>query len=185
MERHFFIRRFIAILMGSMICVAVYAQQHTLEETDLNDLRNRELVLDFIENIRESYKRKDIAYISEVYLGEVYQGNDLNINRQNVYYSTMSKEEYLSNLRKAFAKNENINIKFEDVKIERHPRNPNIYGITLRQKWSTSTYNDDGWLFMMIDFTDKDNPLILKRTWQSYEKTPKDEIFKLEDFLND
>ena len=43
---------------------------------------------------------------------------------------------------------------------------PYIYGVTLRQRYSSDRYSDDGYLFLLWDFTDKSMPVIHVRTWQ-------------------
>ena len=160
---------------------------------EVADFRHREMILDFIESLRTAYNSKNTAYIEHtlsdyalIITGKVLQpqlNRDVpKLNETKVVYVTQDKTEYLKNLKNAFNKNEYINIKFEEIKLLQHGGNPNIYGVTLRQKWNSSSYRDDGWLFLMIDFTDEDNPLIWVRTWQPYEKTSKDEVFGLDDF---
>jgi len=127
----------------------------------------RQLILKFIENIHTAYYRKDKAY-----LNKVYSSNDV----------SRHEKEYFKKLKNVLSKDEYINFKFEDIDVAKHENNPNIYGVTLRQKWSTSTYNDEGWLFLIIDFTDENKPLIQGKKWLPYEKTPK-KVFSLSDLI--
>lgn len=62
-------------------------------------------------------------------------------------------------------------MKFSDIEIVEHPKYDNIYGVTLKQLWKTDRYQDEGYLFLMVDFRDSDNPLIQVRTWQPYKDT--------------
>ena len=68
----------------------------------------------------------------------------------------------------------------------RHPVNPNFYGVTLLQGWTSGKYHDDGYLFLLWDFTNEDAPQIHVRTWQpdkiGGKPLPKDEVFSLSDF---
>ena len=41
-----------------------------------------------------------------------------------------------------------------------------IYGIQIHQDYYSSTYGDTGYLFLMVDINDPDNPIISIRTWQ-------------------
>ena len=112
-------------------------------------------------------------------------------NQTQIQYSVQNKKQYLVNLKKVFKSNSYINITFDEILIERHESNPNIYGITLKQRLKSSGgYSDEGRLFLMIDYKDEDNPLIWVRTWQPLKdpNTGEDihynteEIFGLGDF---
>ena len=65
----------------------------------------------------------------------------------------------------------------------KHGAKPNIYGVILHQDWKTSTYMDDGWLFLLWDFNDPEKPQIHVRTWQSEQVVAKDGLFSLDDFF--
>jgi len=85
----------------------------------------------------------------------------------------------MERLRTVFRNNNFINVRFDEIEVMRHGGNPNIYGVTLQQHWNSSTYRDQGWLFLMIDFTDESNPLIWVRTWQALADMP----FGLDNFI--
>ena len=72
-----------------------------------------------------------------------------------------------------------MNIRFSGIELVKHSQYPEIYGVTLKQDWSSSTYSDVGYLFLMIDFRDEDNPLIKVRTWEP-EKDADGEIVTTE-----
>ena len=48
----------------------------------------------------------------------------------------------------------------------RHPTHPDIYGVSLRQGYASDLYADDGYLFLLWDFSDETAPKIHVRTWQ-------------------
>ena len=166
----------------------------------VEDFSRREVIVDFIENFRTSYNIKDIKYIESVFsdqaliiTGKVVKiapSKDRAINAllgtEKITYVTQTKKEYVQNLKQTFSRNKYIDIQFEDIEVVRHPKNDFLYGVTLKQKWGSSTYNDTGYLFLMIDFKDELQPMIHVRTWQpdSYngKELQKDELFKLNDF---
>lgn len=176
-----------------------------LENIPVEDLTRRQVILDFIEVFRTAYNRKDINYLNQVYsndaliiTGKVLKKKDpkkdtsanmmSTLGNVQVEYQIQNKQEYIEKLKRTFKKNSYINIKFEDVSVIKHPKRPNIYGITLKQYWNSSTYSDIGWLFLMINFEDSNNPSIEVRTWQpnmfddgSRERT-RDEVFSLDNF---
>lgn len=169
------------------------------ENNEVTDLRRRQIILDFVENFRTAYNRKDISFLEKVYsddaliiTGKVVKATkqsdvlSKNFSAEKIEYQVKTKTQYLSSLRNVFKKNTRINIIFDDIEVSRHPRYDEIYGVTLRQGWNTSTYSDIGYVFLMIDFRDDNNPLIHVRTWQpeklNGKDLNKDEIFTLGDF---
>jgi len=166
----------------------------------LEDFNRRQIILDFVENFRTAYNTKDLKYIGSIFsdqaliiTGKVIkqvQTKDQAINRllgtEKIVYVTQTKPEYIQNLKSTFSKNKYIDVGFEEIEVVRHPKNDLLYGVTLKQKWGSSTYNDTGYLFLMIDFKDEEHPMIHVRTWQpakfNGQELSKDNIFKLNDF---
>ena len=166
----------------------------------IEDSNRRQIILDFVENFRTSYNIKDIKYIESVFSDQalIITGKVVKITpnkdaaitallgSEKITYVTYTKKEYITNLKNTFSRNKYIDIQFEDVDVMRHPKNDFLYGVTLKQKWGSSTYNDTGFLFLMIDFKDDLQPMIHVRTWQpdSYngKQLQKDELFNLNDF---
>lgn len=68
-----------------------------------------------------------------------------------------------------------------------------FYGVTVHQLYANSSgYNDDGYLFMLWDFRDKNQVQIHVRTWQPRwmndnrtEEIAQEEIFTPGDFVID
>ena len=63
-----------------------------------------------------------------------------------------------------------------------HPKYPQVYGVNLKQSWTSSNYSDQGYLFLMIDFRDEKKPVIHVRSWQPLKDTPSEEVIELGDF---
>lgn len=156
----------------------------------VTDVRRRQLVLGFVEDVRTAYNRKDTQFIDQVYsndaliiIGKVLKrtGDSPNPVGVDFKYVTQTKADYLKNLKKVFANNTFINIKFDEIEVLKDEERDNIYGVTLRQRWNTSTYSDEGWLFLMIDFRNENEPQIWVRTWQPLE-VPRNKVFSLVDF---
>lgn len=165
---------------------------------DVTDYRRRQIIMDFVETFRTAYNRKDLGYIESVFsdaaliiTGKVVQRVNPEVRgtvggSETVEYQRQSKKEYVDKLRRIFASNSYINIKFSDVNITQHNKYKQMYGVNLLQGWNTSRYSDVGHLMLVIDFSDEDNPLIHVRTWQPNSINGKPlteaEIFKLQDF---
>ena len=65
-----------------------------------------------------------------------------------------------------FKTNSFIKINFDNIEIIRHPKHEKIYGVTLKQRWNSSNYSDEGYLFLMFDFKNFERPIIRIRSWQ-------------------
>lgn len=162
----------------------------------VTDLRRRQMILDFIENFRTAYNRKDLPLIESMYsddvliiTGQVYKATGdkmTGMDEEKVKYNKQTKSEYMTRLKRVFANNKYVNIGFDDISVLQHPVDNNIYGVTLRQAWRTSNYSDDGWLFLAVEFHSETDILIHVRTWQPYmlngKVFPRNEVFQLGEF---
>lgn len=166
----------------------------------LNDMERRMEILDYVERFRTSYNQKDIAFLNQVFsddaliiTGKVVKprklSDGISLSLPSVSYTKQSKQQYLANLKRVFKNVRYINVGFDDVQIKRHGSNPNIYGVRVVQNWKTSTYSDEGYVFMVWDFTNPEAPQIHVRTWQPMyldkakkQALPEKEIFNLNNF---
>lgn len=161
---------------------------------ELTDLRRRQLILDYVEQFRTAYNQKDINFLNQVFSDDalIITGKVITTKHaegftsQKIQYNKQSKEQYIRNLRGVFQRNSYIKVTFDDIEVMRHPVNPNFYGVTLLQGWTSGKYHDDGYLFLLWDFTNENAPQIHVRTWQpdkiGGKPLPKDEVFSLSDF---
>ncbi len=161
---------------------------------ELTDLRRRQLILDYVEQFRTAYNQKDINFLNQVFSDDalIITGKVITTKHregftsQKIQYNKQSKEQYIRNLRGVFQRNSYIKVTFDDIEVMRHPVNPNFYGVTLLQGWTSGRYHDDGYLFLLWDFSDENAPQIHVRTWQpdkiGGKPLPKDEVFSLSDF---
>lgn len=161
---------------------------------ELTDLRRRQLILDYVEQFRTAYNQKDINFLNQVFSEDaliitgtvIQQKHSEGFSTPKIKYNKLSKEQYIQKLRGVFARNSYIKVTFDEIEVMRHPVNPNFYGVTLLQGWTSGTYHDDGYLFLLWDFTNENAPQIHVRTWQpdkiGGKPLPKDEVFSLSDF---
>lgn len=164
---------------------------------ELTDLRRRQMILDYVEQFRTAYNQKDIDFLNMIYsddaliiTGKVitqrHLENDRFVSSQKIRYNKQTKQQYITNLGRLFRNARYFRVIFDDIEVMRHPTNPNFYGVTLHQGWTNNSYHDEGYLFLLWDFTDDYAPQIHVRTWQpdrlDGKMLPKDEIFTLSDF---
>lgn len=166
------------------------------------NVERRTIILGFVERFRTAYCRKDINFMNQIFsddaliiTGTVVQNrpNDMGQSSSKVVYNRQNKQQYLANLRRAFARNKYIEVKFEvldgECGVTQSQNNPNVYGVRLRQEWRSSNYSDDGYVFLLWDFRDENHPEIKVRTWQptyvgarnSGKKLEKENIFSIDD----
>jgi len=148
----------------------------------LDDLKRRQIILQFIEMYRTAYNKKDLDFIDKtlsnsalIITGSVvkkqsdsssYSVENSELSRDNVRYLKQSKKQYLKRLKMVFEKNDFIRVNFSDIQIVRHYKYKKVYGVKLKQRWNSSTYSDVGYLFLMIDFKNEKQPMIHVRAWQ-------------------
>lgn len=159
------------------------------------DTRQRREILKWVEDFRCYYNERNLKALNQIYSDDALiitgsvvmqkktQG-DMGVRlEQKVKYTVQSKERYISKLSQIFQNTRRINVEFDHISVVMHGAKPNIYGVTLHQKWQTSTYSDEGWLFLLWDFNDPEKPQIHVRTWQPDQVVAKDGVFTLDDFF--
>jgi hypothetical protein len=83
-----------------------------------------------------------------------------------VKHTRLSKQEYIRNVERSFKSNQFINIRFTDNDVKKMGVGADTYGIQIHQDYYSSSYSDTGYLFLMVDLNDIDQPCIKVRTWQ-------------------
>lgn len=144
----------------------------------VSDARERYEILKWLEDFRCYYNEKNIKALNQIYSDDALiitgsvvlqkrTSSDFNkAIENNANYKIQSKQEYLNRLNDIFRSNRKIKVEFDSIEVRRHGSRPHIYGVTLRQKWNSGSYRDEGWLFLLWDFNNPDYPQIYVRTWQ-------------------
>ena len=165
---------------------------------EVTDIKERMMILDYVEHFRTSYNQKDLKFLRQVFSDDalIITGKVVKVRKtevmpsgNRVIYTTQTKQQYLDNLSRAFKAAAYIKVTFDDVVIVEHPTLKGVYGVTVHQKWNTNRYSDEGYVFMMWDFRNPDMPQIHVRTWQpdyidkaKGEKLKPTDVFSLGDF---
>ena len=150
------------------------------------DKEKQMIILQYVERFRTAYNQKDISTIEKMFSDDalIITGRVVMAKPQGdqgaqfkVEYNKQNKQQYISNLRRAFLRNKWIDVKFsqigengEDVGcagITQSTKDKTKYGVRLRQSWKSSNYSDEGYLFLLWEFPeDGGDPIIHVRTWQ-------------------
>jgi len=162
---------------------AIPEQQYkaAMTYTSTIDLTRKEIILDFMENMKTAYIKKDIDFIERIFsdkaliiIGKKSQikeventdGMKMNLPKEKVEYIQITKSQYIERLKKVFQKNSYVNVAFDRFELSKHRKLDDFYGVTLRQRWNTPTYTDVGIMFFLIQFEKDSLPKIWVRTWQ-------------------
>ncbi len=146
------------------------------------------VIATFLENYKTAFALKRLDYLESVFddnatiiTGHIIKKNPkLNIegqattfgdNKPLIKYTRQTKSEYLRKLKICFQSNQFINIRFADNDVVKMGAGGETYGIQIKQDYYSSYYGDQGYLFLMVDFNDPENPSIKVRTWQP-ERNP-------------
>lgn len=189
------------------LTIAMNLYMNVLRDSkDVADHRYRELILDFTERFRTAYNEHNINFLRDVFSDDALIITGKVIERRTpdgirlpdeVIYKKQTKNQYLTKLENIFYNDKKnlIRVDFDEIKIMRHPNSApeyiRCYGVTLHQSYKSGTYRDEGYLFLLWDFTDENQPKIHVRTWQpdayskdgkTKERISEDEIFSIADF---
>lgn len=159
--------------------------------TDAVDKERRQEIIAFTEELRTAYNRKDIDFIRDVFsdqaliiVGNVVQSTDESSPyEQQVEYLRFGKQEYVERLERVFRNNSFIDVTFEKITILKHNKYPDVYGVNMDQYYKSSTYEDEGYLFLLVDFKDPEQPMIHVRVWQPLQQTPESTLFTMGDIV--
>lgn len=163
----------------------------------VTDERERREILKWVEDFRSYYNEKNINALNQIFSEDALiitgsivtpqknRGSDFKLKEKaQIRYTKQTKEQYISRLGKLFDNVRYINVDFDNISISRNGAHPEIYGVMLKQDWKTSGYCDNGWVFLLWDFSDEDHPQIHVRTWQpEYAVESDNDIFNMGDFV--
>ena len=148
-----------------------------LGHLDLSE-KSRTRIVGFLEDYRTAYATKNLEYLDKVFddnavivLGKRLQvAPQLNkegyMNNHRVQFTQLTKREFLRNLRRQFQSKDYINLHFSQNRIYQLQKGVERYGIEIKQDYYSSNYGDTGYLTLIFDLTNPDQPVIHVRTWQ-------------------
>lgn len=140
--------------------------------------KSRTRIVGFLEDYRTAYATKNLEYLDKVFddnavivLGKRLQvAPQLNkegyMNNHCVQFTQLTKREFLRNLRRQFQSKDYINLHFSQNRIYQLQKGVERYGIEIKQDYYSSNYGDTGYLTLIFDLTNPDQPVIHVRTWQ-------------------
>ena len=173
-----------------------------LTETAENDIWNnrwsadsRIVLTNFLEDYQTAYAFKQLDYLQKIFSDDaliivghvveykpVSQDGALYSNNKKVERTKKTKAEYMADLERQFSNKKYINIHFTNLEVKQASgSDKDVFGVQVRQYYNSSNYNDDGYLFLMVDLRGE-LPVIHVRTWQP-GKTDINDLITLRDLL--
>ncbi|MGN0036382.1 MAG: hypothetical protein ACI36X_04080 [Bacteroidaceae bacterium] len=160
---------------------------------------SRYTILQFMEDYQTAYALKREDYISTLFSegaliisgtmlkpASEYQSQDgatLVLSNDQVKYTVMNKQQYLSMLSKQFKQKDYVHLSFEDnitkiINVKRLPYGT-AFAIQIKQYYHSPNYSDKGYLSLVLDTSEK-QPIIHVRLWQPEKK----DMLSVEEFIN-
>ena len=149
-----------------------------------NDWERRQQIIKFVETYRTAYLTRDIETVDLMFAEDalILVGRKIKRkklpenavqfhklgNEPDYEYIKLTKKNYLNRQRKVFNAQKDIFLDFSSFDIVKKNNAKNVYGVEMRQSYASTTYSDEGYLFLLIDFTERDT-LIYVRAWQPNE----------------
>ena len=145
------------------------------------DWGNRQVIIKFLEKYRTAYMTRDIKTVDMMFAEDalIIIGREIRrrqmpdnmvqytkLNQQPDYeYIRLKKADYLKRQMDVFSTQQDIALDFGSFDIIRKNNVEHVYGVEMRQSYASTSYSDEGYLFLLIDFNEQD-PLIYVRAWQ-------------------
>ena len=156
---------------------------------------SRIVLTNFLEDYQTAYAFKQLEYLRKIFsddaliiVGHVVEYKPVSTdgvvygNNRKVERTRKTKVEYMADLERQFNNKKYINIHFTNLEVKQASgAQKDVYGVQVRQYYNSSNYNDDGYLFLMVDLREE-LPVIHVRTWQP-GKTDINELISLKDLL--
>lgn len=155
-----------------------------LEQSALEDIlrhamwdpQSRLVLVNFLENYKTAYALERLDYLNAVFSEDalIIVGNKLPqpkaseitaVDQESYEHNKLTKSEYMKQLELVFAKQEYVNIQFEDASVKKTNRTSERYEIIIKQNYYSATYADKGYLYLLADISNPELPIIHVRVW--------------------
>lgn len=166
----------------------------------VQDLENRKMLAYWMDQLKMAYESQDLNYLHRLFDKDAViitgvrssknTGVETKFKAQETFdYYVKNREQYMASLEKVFDNNKEIHVNFLNqeygcnetalVTDRNGEKMPRYYMVWCTQEWNGSSYSDVGRLFVLWDFKNPDQPLIMARAWTA-PTDPKQ--FSCEDF---
>ncbi len=136
----------------------------------------------FLEDYHTAYALKRLDFIRDLFdedaviiIGKMKpgkrvrrssDGGGFSIDGPRAEFTEYDKNEFIEHLRRSFNSKEYINVRFAENEVTKLGKGAETYAIQIQQDYYSSNYYDQGYLMLLVDINDPQNPLIKFRAWQ-------------------
>lgn len=152
----------------------------------VQDVENRKMLAYWMDQLKMAYESKDIEYLNQLFDKDAviitgvratkHTGVETRFKSKDKFnYSVQNREQYISKMKRVFRANKELFINFKDqeyganetvlVTDSNGDQMPRYYMVWCTQEWLGSAYSDVGRLFVLWDFKDTEQPVIMARVW--------------------
>jgi len=157
--------------------------------------RHRQVLVKFLEKYRTAYLNRDIVTLNQIFaeeaiiiVGRVLREGESEHNYEygktelqpEIDYLEMTKQDFMVRQEQIFTQQQDICLGFSSCEFNQKNTEKDVYGISMRQQYSSTGYSDEGYLFLLVDFKG-DEPMIYVRSWQPSEWS-ENQLIKLANF---
>ena len=143
---------------------------------DMWDAQSRLVLVNFLENYKTAYALERLDYLEAVFSDDalIIVGNKIPeqrtaeitaVDAERYEHNKLTKNQYIRQLERVFAKQEYVNIHFEDASVKKTSRSEERYEIIIKQNYYSATYADKGYLYLLADISNPEQPIIHVRVW--------------------
>ncbi len=149
-----------------------------------DDWNERQVIIKFVEKYRTAYLTRDMDQLDVMFadeaviiVGRVLKKDETDTNSYeldqgdkaaDVEYLKFTKSQFLTRQATIFKAQSDIHLGFTTFEIKRKNDQPGVYGVSMRQNYTSTGYADEGYLFLLVDFNGIE-PKIYVRAWQPQE----------------
>lgn len=148
------------------------------------DWRERLVMIKFMEKYRTAYLTRNMTTLNKIFAEEaviivgrlanrphskdMYKYLKITDEQPNFEQIQLTKKEFLDRQKNIFNMMRDIYLGFSTFKINKKNDQNGVYGLSLRQHYNSTSYSDEGYLFLLVDFN-QELPQIYVRAWQPQE----------------
>lgn len=165
----------------------------------VQDLENIKVLSHWMDQLAMAYASKNLDYLRSLFdtdaiiITGVRSSSKKPVDVANFMtketfdYYVKNRDQYMASMKRVFNNNKEIRVEFKDqdygynpgvlVKNNDGESTPRYYMVWCTQEWNATNYSDKGKLFVLWDFKDPENPVIMVRAW-THPDDPKQFSYK-------
>lgn len=152
------------LLVDEIYSIAPFAgYNRTVNSADLKN---------FLQLLEEKYNSRNVDDVISIFADSAVILAGAVQNEQRVLYRNDTPENYAEMLRYVYYANTDIDVRFSDMTFYVHPFDDQLIGVQVRQVWQTSTYSDEGYLFLVLERNTNELYDVHFRSWQQEPFSP-------------